>query len=113
MQQEVSDDPNGRFAEGDFELIHQLESETNGVRACRKRAPRLLQWFEAALWIPRGEGRDTCRLEEQARHRASEAELGREVFRQYLAGSGAKATARHLNQRGLLYRSTSGLAIWC
>lgn len=31
IQQEVSDDPNGRFAEGVFELIDQLESETNGV----------------------------------------------------------------------------------
>jgi hypothetical protein len=28
----------------------------------------------------------------------------REAFRQYLAGSGAKATAISLNQRGLLYR---------
>ena len=34
----------------------------------------------------------------------AEAELVREVFRQYLAGSGAKSTARHMNQRGLLYR---------
>ena len=33
IQQEVSDDPNGRFAEGVFELIDQLESETNGVRS--------------------------------------------------------------------------------
>jgi len=29
---------------------------------------------------------------------------GASVFRQYLAGSGAKSTARHMNQRGLLYR---------
>ena len=34
----------------------------------------------------------------------AEAELVREVFRQYLAGSGAKSTARNINQRGLLYR---------
>jgi len=34
----------------------------------------------------------------------AEAELVREVFRQYLAGSGAKSTARNMNQRGLLYR---------
>jgi len=32
IQQTVSDDPNGHFAEGMFELIDQLESETNGVR---------------------------------------------------------------------------------
>jgi Recombinase len=34
----------------------------------------------------------------------AEAELVREMFRQYLAGSGAKSTARNMNQRGLLYR---------
>jgi hypothetical protein len=40
IQQEVSDDPNGRFAEGVFELIDQLESETNGVRACPRTRAR-------------------------------------------------------------------------
>lgn len=36
---------------------------------------------------------------------SGEADLVREVFRQYLAGSGAKSTAIGLNRRGLRYRS--------
>ena len=75
IQQAVSDDPNGHFAEGVFELIDQLESETNGVRTHarghgRKRASRILQRLEATLWLSRREDSDIRRTEEQARHRA-------------------------------------------
>jgi len=73
IQQAVSDDPNGHFAEGMFELIDQLESETNGVRTRwhgRKRAPGLLQWLETALRLSRREDCYIRRTEEQARHRA-------------------------------------------
>ena len=45
IQQEVSDDPNGRFAEGMFELIDQLESETNGVRTRAGMAENARQGF--------------------------------------------------------------------
>src|SRR6478735_11067976 len=74
IQQTVSDDPNGHFAEGMFELIDQLESE-NQWRAHarwdgRKRAPGLLQWLETALRLSRKEDCYIRRTEEQARHRA-------------------------------------------
>jgi site-specific DNA recombinase len=109
IQQEVTDDPNGRFAEGVFELIDQLESETNGVRTRAGMAENAKQGFCNGSKPPFGfkiekvtapNGRQKNKLVVDV----SEAEVVREVFKRYLAGSGAKATARELNQRGLLYR---------
>ena len=109
IQQEVTDDPNGRFAEGVFELIDQLESETNGVRTRAGMAENARQGFSNGSKPPFGfkiekvtapNGRQKNRLVVDP----TEADIVREAFRQYLAGSGAKATARELNQRGLLYR---------
>lgn len=108
IQQEVSDDPNGRFAEGVFELIDQLESETNGVRTRAGMCENARQGFFNGSKAPFG-----FRVEKIATPTGSknklvlepaEAELVREVYRQYIGGSGAKATAITLNQRGLRYR---------
>lgn len=59
IQQTVSDDPNGHFAEGMFELIDQLESETNGVRTragmAEKRA-RATSTLETALLVSEVDG---------------------------------------------------------
>ena len=109
IQQEVTDDPNGRFAEGVFELIDQLESETNGVRTRAGMAENARQGFSNGSKPPFGfriervtapNGRQKNKLVVDP----TEAEIVRKVFRQYLAGSGAKATARELNQNGSLYR---------
>ncbi|HVY26080.1 MAG TPA: recombinase family protein [Polyangiaceae bacterium] len=108
IQQEVSDDPNGRFAEGVFELIDQLESETNGVRTRAGMAENARQGFFNGSKAPFGfrveKISTTAGLKNKLLIDPNEADVVREVFRRYLAGSGAKSTARELNQRGLLYR---------
>ena len=108
IQQEVSNDPNGRFAEGMFELIDQLESETNGVRTRAGMSENARQGYFNGSKPPFGFRVERIATASGPKNKLaidlSEAELVREVFRQYLAGPGAKATARSLNQRGLLYR---------
>lgn len=108
IQQEVSDDPNGRFAEGVFELIDQLESETNGVRTRAGMAENARQGFFNGSKAPFGfrveKISTTAGLKNKLCVDLDEARIVREVFHRYLSGSGAKATARELNQRGLLYR---------
>jgi site-specific DNA recombinase len=108
IQQEVTDDPNGRFAEGVFELIDQLESETNGVRTRAGMSENARQGFFNGSKSPFGFRVEKVATPGGSKNKlavdASEVELLREVFQRYLAGSGAKATAIGLNQRGLLYR---------
>lgn len=108
IQQEVTDDPNGRFAEGVFELIDQLESETNGVRTRAGMSENARQGFFNGSKTPFGFRVEKVATPGGSKNKlavdAGEAELLREVFQRYLAGSGAKATAIGLNQRGLLYR---------
>src|SRR6478735_2797322 len=108
IQQEVSNDPNGRFAEGMFELIDQLENETNGVRTRAGMSENARQGFFNGSKPPFGFRVEKVSTPAGPKNKLviepAEAELVREVFRQYLAGSGAKSTARHMNQRGLLYR---------
>jgi site-specific DNA recombinase len=109
ITQETSDDPVGRLIEGIFELLDQYESEINGLRtsaAMRKNAEK--GYFNGSH-PPYG-----CKVEHtESEHGIRkgrlvldprEAEVRREVFRLYVAGSGAKATARDLNQRGYRYR---------
>lgn len=108
IQQEVSDDPNGRFAEGVFELIDQLESETNGVRTRAGMSENARRGFFNGSKAPFGYCIEKITTAAGTKNKLeierSEAELVREVFREYVAGRGAKAVARNLNQRGLLYR---------
>ena len=108
IQQAVSDDPNGRFTEGMFELLDQLESETNGVRTRAGMSENARQGYFNGSKPPFGFRVEKISTLAGPKNRlaieTAEADLVREVFRQYLAGSGAKSTARHLNQRGLLYR---------
>jgi len=108
IQQTVSDDPNGHFAEGMFELIDQLESETNGVRTRAGMAENARQGYFNGSRPPFGFRVEKVATSAGPKNKLviepTEAELVREVFRQYLAGSGAKSTARNMNQRGLLYR---------
>ncbi len=108
IQQTVSDDPNGHFAEGMFELIDQLESETNGVRTRAGMAENARQGYFNGSRPPFGFCVEKIATSAGPKNKLviepGEAELVREVYRHYLAGSGAKSTARHMNQRGLLYR---------
>jgi site-specific DNA recombinase len=109
IQQETADDPSGRFAEGVFELVDELESETNGIRTRAAMAENARRGYfngsrppfgycVAKVLGPGGEPKNKLEVD------ADEAELVREVFRRYVSGSGAKAVARMLNRRGLKYR---------
>lgn len=110
VQQELTDDPTGRFTEGVMELIDQLESETNGVRTRAAMAENVRRGFFNGSRPPFG-----FRVEQRpgpgsdAKNHLviepTEAEVVRELFRLYVAGKGSKATAVELNRRALLYRN--------
>ena len=89
-------------------MIDQLESETNGVRTRAGMAENARQGYFSGSRPPFGFRVEKIATSARQKNKLviepTEAELVREVFRQYLAGSGAKATARYMNQRGLLYR---------
>ena len=108
IQENVSDDPNGRFAEGVFELIDQLESETNGIRTRAGMSENARQGFFNGSRPPFGFRTEKIPTHARPKNKLvidpAEADILREVFRQYVAGSGAKSVARNLNQSGLLYR---------
>ena len=108
VQQELTDDPTGRFTEGVMELIDQLESETNGVRTRAAMAENVRRGFFNGSRPPFG-----FRVErrpgpggDEKNHLVpdpTEAEITRELFRLYI-GRGSKATAAELNRRSLLHR---------
>ena len=108
IQQEVSDDPSGRFAEGMFELVDQLESENNGVRTRAGMSENARQGFFNGSRPPFGFRVEKMTTAAGPKNKLaiepSEAELVREVCREYVAGRGAKAVAINLNRRTLLYR---------
>src|SRR5260221_5841272 len=110
VQQELTDDPTGRFTEGVMELIDQLESETNGVRTRAAMAENVRRGFFNGSQPPfgfriekrpgpGGDAKNSLAID------PAEAEAVREVFRLYVAGRGAKSTAAELNVRALLHRS--------
>jgi len=111
VQQELSDDPTGRFTEGVMELIDHLESETNGVRVRAAMGENARRGFFNGSRPPfgfridkrpgpRGESKNHLVVD------AAEAETVRELFRLYVGGRGAKSVGADLNQRGLLQRRT-------
>jgi uncharacterized protein (UPF0147 family) len=88
IQQGVSDDPNGHFAEGVFELIDQLESETKLDSAIvshiaehvfsAERCHEILREFVEDQGIPRQKTAEQRRLLERERD-----ELGKRLDRWY------------------------------
>jgi site-specific DNA recombinase len=107
--QETSDDPIGNLIEGIFECIDQYESEMNGMRTSLAMREAVRQGYFPSSWTPFG----FLRVRQEIRPGVvrwclepdeHEAEIVRQLFMAYVAGSGAKRVAHSLNERGLLYR---------
>jgi DNA invertase Pin-like site-specific DNA recombinase len=108
-QHNASDDPQGRLAEQIFEAMDEYESEVNGVRTSAAMAENARQGFFNGSTPPFGFAIERVEVRAGAfKNRLVpnpvEADVVREVFRLYVGGSGAKATARELNQRRVDYR---------
>jgi DNA invertase Pin-like site-specific DNA recombinase len=106
--QETGDDPMGRIIEGIFELIDQYESEVNGMRTAAAMRENARQGYFNGSRPPFGFRVEKSTIGGRERGRlvpfVDEVETVREVFRQYIAGGGAKGAAGDLNRRNLLYR---------
>lgn len=109
VQQPVEDDATGRFVEGMFELIDQLESEQIGrrTRAGMKQNAVNGYWNGSAppfgfrvVPVPGPGGATKRKLQVEP----TEAELVRRVFALYLAHNGAVEVAKQLNAGGARYR---------
>lgn len=109
VQQPVEDDATGRFVEGMFELIDQLESEQIGRRTRAGMRQNAVNGFWngsappfgfRAVQVP-GPG---VRAKRKLQVEPSEAELVGRVFALYLAHNGAIAVAKQLNESGARYR---------
>lgn len=112
--QEFTDDPMGKLMEGFFECIDQYESELNGLRTSAAMREAVRQGFWPGARAPFGYRSVPVEVRPGVVHHRLEvdpveAELVREVFTLYIAGSGAKSVARTLNQRG---RRTRLGALW-
>lgn len=112
--QDFADDPMGTLMEGLFECIDQYESELNGLRTSAAMREAVKQGFWPGARAPFGYRSVPVEVRPGlVRHRLevelTEAELVREAFTLYIAGSGAKSVARSLNQRGM--RTRAG-ALW-
>jgi site-specific DNA recombinase len=108
--QDFADDPMGTLMEGLFECIDQYESELNGLRTSAAMREAVKQGFWPGSRAPFGYRSVPGEVRPGlVRHRLEvepiEAELVREAFALYIAGSGAKSVARTLNQRGLRTRA--------
>jgi site-specific DNA recombinase len=112
--QDFADDPMGTLMEGLFECIDQYESELNGLRTSAAMREAVKQGFWPGARAPFGFRSVPVEVRPGVLHHRLEldpveAELVREVFTLYIAGSGAKSVARTLNQRG---RRTRAGALW-
>lgn len=109
VQQPVEDDATGRFVEGMFELIDQLESEQIGRRTRAGMRQNAVNgfWNGSAppfgfrvVAVPGPGGRAKRKLEVDP----ADAELVGRVFALYLANNGAVAVAKQLNASGARHR---------
>lgn len=93
--QDLQDDPMGKLMEGFFECIDQYESEINGLRTAAARTEAVRQGFFPGSCPPYGFRSRPVELRPGiVRHvlvpSDDEAEVVREIFRLYVAESGAK-----------------------
>lgn len=107
--QETTDDPAGHLMEGMFEMVDQYESEMTGLRAAAGMRERARQGYFPGSRAPLGFRVERVMLDAKNRRNRivpepAEVEIHNEMFRVYVVVRGAKATARELNSRGLLYR---------
>ncbi len=109
VQQPVEDDATGRFVEGMFELIDQLESEQIGRRTRAGMRQNAINGFwngsappfgYRVVSVPGPGGAMKRKLQVEP----SEAELVGRVFALYLANNGAVEVAKQLNASGARYR---------
>lgn len=109
VQQPVEDDATGRFVEGMFELIDQLESEQIGRRTRAGMRQNAVNgfWNGSAppfgfrvVPVPGPGGQPKRKLQVDP----AEAEQVGRVFALYLANNGAVAVAKQLNSSGARYR---------
>ncbi len=109
VQQPVEDDATGRFVEGMFELIDQLESEQIGRRTRAGMRQNAINGYWngsappfgfRAVQVPGPGGKAKRKLQVDP----SEAELVGRVFALYLANNGAVEVARQINASGARYR---------
>ncbi|MDP1917100.1 MAG: recombinase family protein [Myxococcales bacterium] len=112
--QDFADDPMGTLMEGLFECIDQYESELNGLRTSAAMREAVKQGFWPGASAPFGYRSVPIEVRPGVVHHRLEvnpleADLVREVFTLYIAGSGAKSVARTLNQRG---RRTRAGDLW-
>ena len=104
IQQPVSDDAHGHLLETVFEAFDQFESEINGVRVGAAMRENARQGNFNGSVAPYGfrvvktEIRPSV-FRGKLEPCTEEIAIVREVLRMYVAGSGAKGTARELNQR--------------
>ena len=107
--QETSDDPMGLLVEMLFEVIDQYESAVNGMRTSAAMKECAKQGYFPSSHAPFGFKVEKVEAKPNVFRsklvpNAEEIPTHNEVFRNYVGGKGAKATARELNQRGLGYR---------
>ncbi|MBK8995702.1 MAG: recombinase family protein [Myxococcales bacterium] len=109
VQQPVEDDATGRFVEGMFELIDQLESEQIGRRTRAGMRQNAVNGFWngsrppfgfRAVPVPGPGGKPKRKLQVEP----AQAELVGRVFALYLAHNGAVEVAKRLNASGAPYR---------
>jgi site-specific DNA recombinase len=109
IRQETSDDPSGHLLETVHQAIDQYESEVNGERTSAAMRQCAEQGYFPGGIAPYGFAKKKVVHGSVERavlvHDPREADVVREMFRLYIAGSGGKSVARHLNQRGLYNRS--------
>lgn len=109
IRQETSDDPSGHLLETVHQAIDQYESEVNGERTSAAMRQCAEQGYFPGGIAPYGFAKKKVERGKVERavlvHEPHEADVVREMLRLYVAGSGGKAVARHLNQRGLFNRS--------
>src|SRR5579859_1175756 len=109
IQQPVTDDAHGHLIETVFEAFDQFESEINGVRTGAAMRENARQGNFNGSIAPYGFRVEKTEIRPgvvrgKLLPLPEEVETVREILRVYVAGAGAKATARELNQRGIRYR---------
>jgi site-specific DNA recombinase len=109
VTQETADDEYGRFTDGIFELVDQLESDVNGKRTRAAMRECAEQGFYPGWRAPYGFKIEKVGYAPGVKRNKlvpnpAEAAIYREIFELYVGGCGAKTVASQLNERGHFYR---------
>jgi site-specific DNA recombinase len=107
--QETADDEFGKLVEGFFEIFDQFESDVNGKRTRAAMRECAEQGFYPGHRAPYGFRIQKIDYAPGVKRNKlvpnpAEVAIYRELFELYVGGSGAKAVASRLNERGHLWR---------